>query len=108
MGCVGVSVLRAGSGRRVGLAFSSRGVDVGSVLQNNRRAALGARGSIFTPVLYFSLKPKANQRILTLVSPVAVIRVFLLTVGRRGVGISDPSSGGIRLLVGKAEIKMSI
>lgn len=106
MGCVGVSVLRAGSGRRVGLAFSSRGVDVGSVLQNNRRAALGARGSIFTPVLYFSLKPKANQRIL--VSPVAVIRVFLLTVGRRGVGISDPSSGGIRLLVGKAEIKMSI
>lgn len=110
VGCVGVSALRAGSGRRarwgVGVAFSSRSVDVGGVLQNDWRAALGARWSIFTQVLYLILKTKA--KLLTPVSPVAVIWVFLLTVRRRGVGIVDLSSGGIRLLVGKAEIKISI
>lgn len=50
VGRVGVSVLRAGSGRRargrVGVGFSSCSVDIGSVLQNNWRIALEAKETV--------------------------------------------------------------
>lgn len=58
--------------------------------------------------LFNSKHQSQPKRIWTLVSPVAVIGVFLLAARRRGVGISDLSSGGFRLLVGKAEIKIGI